>query len=105
MLDAWNRGYTCVRLQRLGAVSKLATERLVILLVGNSSEEIDTMQVMEDFHSDSIALFSRLRVLDLQHSVWHTKLCKVFQRQPLVAHYLKLVAVSQEIPDSRCHRV
>lgn len=53
-------------LQLLTADTQFSSEGLVVLFVSHSSEEIQTVQLVENFHANSIAFLAGLGMVDFQ---------------------------------------
>jgi hypothetical protein len=64
---------TCVLLQHFWSTCKLSTKRLIVFLVSNSAQEVETVELMEDLHSDPVPFFARSWVVDLQRGFWHAQ--------------------------------
>lgn len=73
-------------LQCFRSFSKLASERFVVVLIGNSPKEINAVKLMEYFNAHPIAFLSRLGIVDFERRVRHPKLVNVCFRDPLVSH-------------------
>ena len=78
---------TCVCLKDLWAMAKLSTKGFVILLVSNPSQKIQAVQMVKDFHANSISFLSSGWMVDLEGSFRHIQLRDVGFWYPLVTHF------------------
>ncbi len=58
--------HTCMSLQSFGPFGELPAQGLIVFLICNPPQEVDAVQLMEYLHANTIPLFARPRVVDLQ---------------------------------------
>ena len=68
---------TGVCLKGFWTVTELSTKRFVILFIGDPSQEVQAVQVVKDFHADSVPFLSGSWMVDLEGSFWHIQLGEV----------------------------
>lgn len=51
------------------------------------------MQVVEDFHADTVSLLTCHRVVDFERIFWHAQFCQIGFCNPLVTDYWVLVGM------------
>jgi hypothetical protein len=53
---------------------ELSTKGFVVFLISNASQKVQAVQVMKDFHTNSIPFLSGGGMINLERSLWHIQL-------------------------------
>jgi hypothetical protein len=55
-------------------MTELSTKRFVVFPIGNPSQKVQAVQVVKDFHANSLPFLSGGRMIDLEGGLWHIQL-------------------------------